>query len=180
MWTYNLKTAEVSMVNDAALDLYGYSRQEFLNLDLYAIRVEEEHQRLKEHLDKKTLHSQDTISGEWRHVKKDGSIIVVEVVSHLVKINGQKSRLVVIKDITAQKKAKQEILRQNLKLREIAYISSHEVRKPAANILGLVNLFDKQNLGNKLNAEIIEYLEITAKQLDQVIGRIIQKTGKGM
>jgi PAS domain S-box-containing protein len=65
---------------------------------------------------------------------------------------------------------------QNNRLLEIATISSHGLRKPVATILGLVNLFDKANLNNPLNAEIIEHLETSSLELDDVIHHIVEKT----
>jgi light-regulated signal transduction histidine kinase (bacteriophytochrome) len=84
--------------------------------------------------------------------------------------------LVAIHDVTEKKKARQEILDQNQRLKEIAQISSHETRKPLASILGLVSIFDKKNPGNALNKEIIQYLEISASELDKVIHSIVKKT----
>ena len=61
-------------------------------------------------------------------------------------------------------------------LQEIASISSHEIRRPVATILGLTNLFDQNNLENPLNREIIDHIDLTAKELDTVIHRIVEKT----
>ncbi len=65
---------------------------------------------------------------------------------------------------------------QTRRLQEIASISSHELRRPVATILGLVNLFDKNNADNPLNKEIVSHLEITAQELDDVIHTIVEKT----
>jgi PAS domain S-box-containing protein len=65
---------------------------------------------------------------------------------------------------------------QNKMLQEIASISSHEIRRPVATILGLVNLFDHGNLDNPLNREIIGHIDLTAKELDIVIHTIVEKT----
>ena len=177
MWTYDLESKQFSMVNDAALELYGYSRQEFLTLDLFDIRPAEEHDRLRKHLNTNPF-TNKKLAAEWVHFKKDKTRVTVEAISHEVEINGRKSRLVTIKDITERKLAQEEILGQNQRLREIAQISSHETRKPLASILGLVSLFDKINLDSSLNREIIQYLEITANELDQVIHEIVRKTWK--
>ena len=178
MWTYDMGNEQFSMVNDAALELYGYGREEFLKLNLFDIRPVEEHERLREHLNKNPFVENKKISAEWIHLKKDKTRVTVETISHEVEINGRKSRLVTIKDITERKLAQEEILGQNQRLREIAQISSHETRKPLASILGLVSLFDKINLDSSLNLEIIQYLEITANELDQVIHEIVKKTWK--
>jgi PAS domain S-box-containing protein len=176
MWTYDMESQSFTMVNDAALALYGYSREEFLKLDLFAIRIKEDHQKVIEHLNSKAFLEDLSISHEWTHLKKDNTPMIVEVISHPLLINGRRSRLVAIKDITDKKKDRQEILAQNQRLREIAQISSHETRKPLASILGLVNLFDKENMSNPLNKEILQYLEITANELDTVIHNIVKKT----
>ena len=176
MWTYDLETHCFTMVNDAALELYGYTRNEFLMLDLFSIRIKEEHEKLREMLKVFELQQSGKFTNEWTHLKKNGSKIIVDVVSHPVLIYGRRSRLVAIHDITEKKKAGQEILDQNQRLMEIAQISSHETRKPLASILGLVSIFDKKNPGNPLNNEIIQYLEISASELDKVIHSIVKKT----
>ena len=61
-------------------------------------------------------------------------------------------------------------------LQEIAAISSHEIRRPVATILGLVNLFDRNNPDNPMNREIVDHLDITAQELDGVIHAIVEKT----
>lgn len=176
MWTYDMESKNFTMVNDAALELYGYCREEFLMLDLFSIRIEEDHEKLKLHLQSVAFLEGQNISYEWTHLKKDKTKMVVDVVSHPLLINGRKSRLVAIKDITEKQKDRQEILGQNKRLKEIAQISSHETRKPLANILGLVNLFDKENLNNPFNKEIVQYLETSANELDTVIHHIVEKT----
>jgi len=67
---------------------------------------------------------------------------------------------------------------QNRRLQEIASISSHDIRRPVATILGLVNLFDVNNPVNPLNQEIISHLGVSALELDQVIHTIVEKTFK--
>ena len=104
--------------------------------------------------------------------------MVVEVISNFLEIAGRKSRLIAIKDFTEQKKAQLKIIEQNKRLREIAQISSHEFRKPVASILGLVQLFDKENQHSSFNKEIIDFLAITANELDAVIHTIVKKTWK--
>jgi len=65
---------------------------------------------------------------------------------------------------------------QNRRLQEIASISSHEIRRPVATILGLANLFDRNEPDNPMNREIINHIDSTAKELDSVIHTIVEKT----
>lgn len=75
---------------------------------------------------------------------------------------------ITITDITDQKKHELQIERQNELLKEIAWMQSHQTRQPVATILGLINILDKSQLGEK-NLEIIRLLEQTTQRLDDVI-----------
>jgi len=58
-----------------------------------------------------------------------------------------------------------------LALREMMFINSHKVRKPAANILGLVNAIniDSANLSGPRLKKQFEYLKSSANELDDFI-----------
>lgn len=73
-----------------------------------------------------------------------------------------------MRDITTQKK-------QNERLKEIAFINAHEIRRPVATILGLLQLF-KNTESKSPDAEWLQYFESATKELDAVIIQIINKT----
>jgi signal transduction histidine kinase len=100
----------------------------------------------------------------------------VDIASHPIKLNDRPARLIVVNNITARRKAQTKLLQQNTQLREIAQLSSHELRGPVASILGLVSLFDKNNQDRALNNQIIENLKTSAGDLDKVIHQIVKKT----
>lgn len=81
-----------------------------------------------------------------------------------------------LQDITERKIYEQKIEQQNRKLKEIAFITSHKVRVPLANILGLSEVLDKENYLNPLNCQIIEHIKSSAKQLDKTIIDMVQQT----
>ncbi|HJV19459.1 MAG TPA: PAS domain S-box protein [Sediminibacterium sp.] len=78
-------------------------------------------------------------------------------------------------NITERVLAEEKIKKQNQQLREIARIQSHEVRAPLANIIGLANLFDKNNAGDPNNVMILKELTVSARKLDGVIHKIVDK-----
>ncbi|HTE01221.1 MAG TPA: PAS domain S-box protein [Mucilaginibacter sp.] len=82
----------------------------------------------------------------------------------------------ILRVLIESKKSKERMAEQNKRLQDIASISSHNIRRPVATILGLVNLFDKKKLDSPLNKEIIEHLETTTMELDDVIHIIVEKT----
>ncbi|QEC78463.1 PAS domain S-box protein [Mucilaginibacter ginsenosidivorax] len=82
----------------------------------------------------------------------------------------------ILRVLIESKRNEENILDQNNRLQSIANISSHELRRPVATILGLVNLFDKDDILNPLNKEIIAHLDTSARELDDVIHSIVEKT----
>ncbi len=73
----------------------------------------------------------------------------------------------VLTDITERKKAEEE--RQELlkNLANFAFITSHNLRRPLANVLGLVSLFDTED--DDFNRMLIEKLKYSARELDKII-----------
>lgn len=66
---------------------------------------------------------------------------------------------------------KEALLLRNKRLREIAYLQSHEVRRPLANILGITRLIKLDS--KKENLMIYkQQLEESSKQLDEIIHKI--------
>ncbi len=101
MWVYDVTTLFFLEVNDAAVEKYGYTRNEFLGMTIKDIRPQEDIPRLLDNINKKRTGIQHT--GEWRHLLKDGSLIDVEIHSHTIDFNGYRAVLVVANDITESK-----------------------------------------------------------------------------
>jgi PAS domain S-box-containing protein len=115
MWAYDLRTLKFLAVNDAAVDKYGYSRDEFLHMTIAQIRPRQEVDRLVHHIEKQRPALQH--SGEWQHKLKDGTIIDVEISSHTIELEGRQSALVVAMDITERKKAQAALAESERRLR---------------------------------------------------------------
>lgn len=67
---------------------------------------------------------------------------------------------------------------QNEKLFEIAFLQSHQVRRPIASLLGLISLCKFDDPGNPLNGEVLSRIEVAARELDTVILEIVKKTAE--
>jgi PAS domain S-box-containing protein len=83
-----------------------------------------------------------------------------------------------ISDIDQRKRTELQIQEQNRTLREIAHIQSHQIRRPVATILGLINLLNPEDFSNADASMIIEMLKKSAEELDTVIHQIVEKTGE--
>jgi PAS domain S-box-containing protein len=116
MWAYDLKTLCFLAVNDAAVDKYGYTRAEFLNMTIADIRPPEDVARLQADVARPRPALQ--YSGEWRHRLKDGTIIDVEITSHTITLAGVNAALVVALDVTDRKQAEARIHQLNAQLEE--------------------------------------------------------------
>ncbi|MDP4246766.1 MAG: PAS domain S-box protein [Bacteroidota bacterium] len=114
-WIYDFDTLRFLEVNEAAIKHYGYSFEEFLNMTIKEIRPKEDLQTLYEDL-ADVKDKTDARSGVWRHLKKNGELILVETTAHFIKYKSRKARMVVAHDITERTEAERlrEFNRNNL------------------------------------------------------------------
>lgn len=103
MWVYDLDTLRFLAVNNAAVSRYGYSREEFLSMTIADIRPSDDLPALLENVSNVTGGLDK--AGEWRHRRKDNSIIHVEITSHTLTFGGRKAELVLAHDITKRKES---------------------------------------------------------------------------
>lgn len=97
MWVYDVHTLGILDVNEAALQRYGYTRDEFLNLTIKDLRPEEDVPKFLELTH--DLPNSDR-SGPWRHKLKDGTVIEVLITSHSVKYGERDARLVMAENLS--------------------------------------------------------------------------------
>jgi PAS domain S-box-containing protein len=104
MWVYDLQSLRFLAVNDAAINHYGYSQEEFLRMTIEDIRPSEETSPRREVLGNTVTHGGDN-SGIRRHRKRDGTLIDVEITSHRLGFGGTDAVLVLAHDVTDRLKA---------------------------------------------------------------------------
>jgi PAS domain S-box-containing protein len=107
MCIYDAQTLKFLAVNEAAVQMHGYTADEFLTMTIHDIRPAEDVPILNAAL-VKSLQLQHSYVGEWRHRKKDGTLFEVEIIAHSIPWSGLRARCVLMKDITAEKVARQE------------------------------------------------------------------------
>lgn len=81
-------------------------------------------------------------------------------------------------DITERKEREKKINEQNTILRKIAFVQSHTLRRPIANILGLINLLKEEDKNTETFDSYLKYLEKSAKETDEVIYEIVEMTNE--
>ncbi len=124
MWVYDLETLRFIAVNEATIQQYGYSREQFLEMTIEQIRPPEDVPRLHDYL---VLNSpRFDRAGEWRHQKKNGAIITVEITAHQLDFSGRPAELVMALDITERKLAEEALLESEDRYRDLVD-NSHEL-----------------------------------------------------
>lgn len=171
MWVYDMKTLQFLMVNNAAVATYGYSREQFLSMNLLDIRPKEDYSLLTENI-YKDHNDRFTFSGVWRHLKKNGNILYVEINSHPIELNGVAAKLVLSFDVTQRVKTQEEIKLAVNELNNFVYRASHDLRGPLARLIGLSNLV----LLDRISIHREEYdhlIHDTAILLDNMLKRLL-------
>jgi PAS domain S-box-containing protein len=78
-----------------------------------------------------------------------------------------------VADVSSRVERENMVKKQNEQLREIAFIQSHEFRKPVSSILGLMQLIDMD--GRMENMEEWEMMQRAVKELDDKIRGIVSQ-----
>lgn len=174
MWVFDLETLFFLNVNQAAIQHYGYSQAEFLQMQVRDIRPVED----KLGFDEVLLRAQDQpemlTQGIFRHQKKDGTIIHVEIKTSHLDYQGRAARMVLVNDVTAQLHYVKTIEAQNEAFKDITWMQSHVVRAPLARLMGLVDLMASDHCANE-QTYLLKAIHQSAQELDQVIHRIVRK-----
>lgn len=80
------------------------------------------------------------------------------------------------RNITDRLKTEEALIEQNERLKNIASLSSHELRRPVASMMGLLNILDRSNFSNPENEQIMDHLLTVTNEIDEVIRLIVNKT----
>lgn len=108
MFIWDFKNLQIIDCNEEALLLYGYLREEFLQLTIKDIRPIDDHEEI-ETINKSEESYHKIGKRVWRHVKKNGNIIHVFIVGHLIEYKGRKASLVCLNDVTEKIKVEEAL-----------------------------------------------------------------------
>lgn len=177
MMVYDLETMKFLDVNMSAIEFYGYSREEFLSMDIREIRPEEQIPLLIQRMRKPNDPGKSPYHyGIFTHRKKNGELMQVDIHGSLINFQGRPSELVLVNDLTERINYIEAIEAQNRKLREIAWVQSHVVRAPLARMLGLLQIVNDPSRPKEERIEYIGWIHKAAQELDVIIRDISEKT----
>lgn len=192
MWVYDIATLRFLAVNEAAIRMYGYTRAEFLSMTIRQIRPEEDVPALLDTVSKVSEYDLSDRS-EWRHYTKSGEVIDVEITSHKLQFAGRLSRLILVNDITARKRAEaqirdlnEELERRvaertaqleavNKELEAFSYSVSHDLRAPLRSIDGFSKalLEDCAPVLGQQGQDYLRRIRVSAQHMGQLIDDLL-------
>ena len=176
MFLYDFETLKFLDVNTAAIRHYGYTREEFLNMTVHQLHPKDDLPEVEKVMKLSEGKDEFYFEGLFRHIKKNGDIIKVDIRSNIIFNKGKKAEIALVNDITLRFKHIETIERQNQKLKEIAWMQSHVVRAPLARMMGLINLLRQNELSDKETEEYLSYILKSAYELDEIVRDVVDKS----
>jgi|GEM_PF-5625488 len=164
IWLYDSTTLKFLKVNHAAVEKYGFTEEEFLELTLNDILLKTNPVQSK------------SIFKSNQHQLKSGQVIDVVEHKQTIFIDGKSVELSLIDDVTENLRRIHIIEQQNQQLKKIAWKHSHEVRAPIARVLGLIDLLDNELISNEEFSTVIQHIKSSVEELDEVVAIITRYT----
>src|SRR5579862_3198718 len=194
VWVYDRNTLDFLAVNNAAVQTYGYSRDEFLSMTILEIRPPDELPKLLRVV--AGLPDGRNKTGLSRHRKKDGSILDVEITSYSFAFDGRPADFVIAADVSERQRTEKERRiftasleaanrELDLRNREVERATqlkskflanmSHELRTPLNAIVGFSDLLAEGTPGalNTKQQRFVNHIKQSSAHLLQLINDIL-------
>ncbi|MGE5499192.1 MAG: PAS domain S-box protein, partial [Syntrophothermus sp.] len=148
MFIYDIDNLRFLEVNPAALSTYGYTKNEFLQMDLTDLYAPEDIQTL---LDTGNSRNKEGVfTGPWRHRKRDGSSMLVEISKMAFDFQGRKAHFNIVRDVTE----KNELI-SDLELYKSVYSSTNE----------MLFVTDRDGFITKVNEAVTDFFKFRKEDL---------------
>lgn len=179
IWDYNIVNDELKWVSGYA-EMFGYEdgavvKSTFWNMP----KVHPDDRERTINLFKEFLTTKDRKwAAEYRYRCSDGNYKYVADRGYLILDEELKPLRMVgaIQDVHQVTTYRQQLEAQNTKLKEIAWLNSHEIRRPLCNITGIIPMVKENINDHDALLHLIKLLQTSANELDQTIHKINAQT----
>lgn len=146
IFVYDKENLKFLEVNEAAIKLYGYSHEEFLQMDLTDLYAPEDIQTLLDSFGDET--SESRFSMPFRHRKKDGSTVLVEISKTSFEFNEREAHFNIVKDITdsVEKEKQTQMLKTIFNQTDLMVFNTD-----ASGFIKYININVTKNTGYSIN-----------------------------
>jgi diguanylate cyclase (GGDEF)-like protein/PAS domain S-box-containing protein len=171
MWVYDVESLRFLAVNNAAVEEYGWSRAEFLEMTI---------QDLRPAVDDLL----DTTSMLTRHRRADGTVVNVELTSRELKLPGRRARLVMAVDVTDGRRTEEALRQSERRFRDL--LDNVQLVSVLLDVLGIVTYCNPYllELSGYEKSEVIGRnwfdLFVPAEQRDSVHSNFFGRIGEGV
>lgn len=178
MWVIDLENLRFLKVNLATINQYGYSADEFLLMTIKDIRPATEASVIENEIEK--CHNKDklVLKGNFRHRKRNGEMMMVDVQSNIIEYKGRKAAVILAIDVTERVNYIKELELQIARQQETSWIQSRILKTPIDRIMSLASVLTDLKDGAEKD-EMLQHLLKSAAELDSVITVITEKLAIG-
>ncbi len=191
IWIFDEKSLQFIEVNDAAVHDYGFSKEEFLKMNFLDVRPAEDRAKAKNLVEAEPIEKH---KGIWRHLKKTGEIVYVDVKALRFEYGDHMARMVMSNDVTQQKKHEETIRQKNVELKDnvtlkakqlkdsndeqvaFSYSVAHDLRAPLRHIVGFSQKLERQLIEMNISPEVNRLtgkIKDSALKLGQLIDELL-------
>ena len=192
MWVYDVATLRYLAVNQAAVQQYGYTGEEFSRMTITDLHLPEMVPGLLDRI--RMRDPQEVFAQQVQHRRKDGSRIEVDLRSGPVVFSGRNARQVLAHDVTEmrnrtrlaeqlQGELEQRVAERtaqleaaNSELEAFSYSVSHDLRAPLRSIEGFSNalLEDYAPKLDETGRDYLQRIRAASKRMSALIDALLE------
>jgi two-component system cell cycle sensor histidine kinase/response regulator CckA len=180
MAVWDPTTGAVLAVNDAAIRQYGYTREEFAGLTMERIVHPEDQSRLADAVPRFSAGVDG--AAPFRHLRKNGTEIEVEVTSHPITWDGRPARLVMVTDVTERRQLEAQ-LRQAQKMEAVGRLAggiAHDFNNLLTAISGYSGLLIETIEEGDPRRDDVEQIRVAAERATELTSQLLAFSRRGM
>ena len=165
MWLYDPDSLRILQVNDAAVEQYGYSREEFLVLRTTQLHIEADRERFPQFQGEHSDQTGHFYAGVWQHQCRDGRLIDVDIVRSSVLLGDSTAYLVLAYNVSSKLRAEAALRASEATLRQVLRDAFHGLLVVGADDLIL--------FANPIASRVLKCPE------DELIGTVLPEVLRG-